>query len=43
MDIFKKCGQDPIIPFSTEQPEIIPEKLKKYLDTGNPEGYGDEK
>ena len=21
MEIFRKCGQDPIIPFSTEQPE----------------------
>lgn len=43
MEIFKKNGQDPIIPFSTEQPGIIPEKLKKYLDTRNPEGYSDEK
>ena len=34
MDIFRKSGQDPIVPFSTEQPEMIPEKLKKYLDTG---------
>jgi len=43
MEIFKKNGQDPIIPFSTEQPGMIPEKLKKYLDPGNPEGYNDEK
>ena len=43
MEIFKKNGQDPIIPFSTEQPGMIPEKLKKYLDTRNPEGYSDEK
>ena len=34
-EIIKKCGQDPIVPFSTEQPEMIPEKLKKYLDTGD--------
>ena len=31
MEIFRKSGQDPIIPFSTEQPELIPEKLLKYL------------
>jgi molybdate/tungstate transport system substrate-binding protein len=43
MEIFRKNGQDPIVPFSTEQPEMIPEKLKKYLDTSNPEGYDDEK
>ena len=43
MEIFKKNGQDPIIPFSTEQPGMIPEKLKKYLDTSKPEGYNDEK
>jgi molybdate/tungstate transport system substrate-binding protein len=43
MKIFRKNGQDPIVPFSTEQPEMIPEKLKKYLDTSNPEGYDDEK
>lgn len=31
MEIFRNCGQDPIIPFSTEQPELIPAKLAKYL------------
>jgi molybdate/tungstate transport system substrate-binding protein len=31
MNIFKKNGQEPIIPFSTEQPEKIPGKLLKYL------------
>jgi molybdate/tungstate transport system substrate-binding protein len=31
MNIFKKNGQEPIIPFSTEQPEKIPGKLMKYL------------
>lgn len=31
LEIFRKSGQDPIIPFSTEQPELIPEKLIKYL------------
>jgi len=35
MEIFRKNGQEPIIPFSTEQPDIIPEKLKKYLNTSN--------
>ena len=31
MEMFRKNGQDPIIPFSTEQPDLIPERLKKYL------------
>jgi molybdate/tungstate transport system substrate-binding protein len=31
MNIFRKNGQEPIIPFSTEQPEKIPVKLMKYL------------
>jgi molybdate/tungstate transport system substrate-binding protein len=31
MEIFRKNGQDPIIPFSTEQPEKIPAALLKYL------------
>lgn len=31
IEIFRKSGQDPIIPFSTEQPELIPGKLLKYL------------
>jgi len=43
MEIFRKNGQDPIIPFSTDQPGMIPEKLKRYLEPGNPERYNDEK
>jgi molybdate/tungstate transport system substrate-binding protein len=31
MGIFRKCGQDPIVPLTTEQPDLIPERLKKYL------------
>jgi molybdate/tungstate transport system substrate-binding protein len=31
MEIFRMNGQDPIIPFSTEQPEKIPANLRKYL------------
>jgi len=31
MDIFRKNGQEPIIPFSTDQEALIPEKLRKYL------------
>jgi molybdate/tungstate transport system substrate-binding protein len=31
MEIFRKNGQEPIVPFSTEQPDLIPDKLKKYL------------
>jgi ABC-type Fe3+ transport system substrate-binding protein len=37
IDIFRKNGQEPIIPFSTKQPELIPEKLKEYLIAGNPD------
>ena len=32
MEIFKRNGQEPIIPFSTGQPEMIPDKLKIYLE-----------
>jgi len=31
MKIFKNNGQEPIIPFSTEQPALIPSKLLKHL------------
>jgi molybdate/tungstate transport system substrate-binding protein len=31
LDIFRKNGQNPIIPFSTEQPDKIPSKLLHYL------------
>lgn len=31
MEIFRKCGQDPIVPFSTEQTDLIPDKLKKFV------------
>jgi molybdate/tungstate transport system substrate-binding protein len=31
MNIFRENGQEPIIPFSTEQPERIPDKLLKFL------------
>lgn len=31
VDVFRKYGQEPIIPFSTEQPDLIPNKLRKYL------------
>jgi len=37
MKIFKVNGQDPIIPFSTEQPDILPLKLRKYLR--DPKGF----
>jgi len=30
-NIFRKNGQDPIIPFSTEQPDKIPSELLQYL------------
>jgi len=31
MEIFKRNGQEPVIPFTTGQPEMIPDKLKIYL------------
>jgi molybdate/tungstate transport system substrate-binding protein len=31
LEIFRKNGQDPIIPFSTEQPDKLPSKLLHYL------------
>ena len=36
-EIFRKYGQKPIIPFSTEEPDLIPDKLKKILINSNPE------
>jgi len=33
MEIFRRNGQEPIIPFSTDQPDIIPVQLRKYLKT----------
>lgn len=30
MEIFRKNGQEPIIPFSTEDPDLIPEKLRMF-------------
>ncbi len=32
-EIMRRNGQEPLIPAISEQPEFIPEKLKKYLDT----------
>ena len=32
MNIFRKNGQNPIFPFSTEQPDNIPLRLLKYLN-----------
>jgi len=31
MDFFRKNGQSPIIPFTTEQPELVPEQLLQFL------------
>lgn len=31
MEIFRKNGQEPIIPFSTDQAAVIPEVLRRYL------------
>ena len=32
LEIFRQNGQDPIIPFSTEQIEDLPSKLLQYLN-----------
>jgi molybdate/tungstate transport system substrate-binding protein len=31
LNIFKDNGQEPIVPFSTEQPDLLPSKLRKQL------------
>jgi ABC-type Fe3+ transport system substrate-binding protein len=31
LEIFRKNGQNPIIPFSTEQPDKLPSKVLQYL------------
>ena len=36
-EIFRKNGQEPIIPFFTEQPDLIPKELQKYLKMSNPD------
>jgi ABC-type Fe3+ transport system substrate-binding protein len=30
-EILKKNGQEPVIPFTTEQPDQLPSKLREYL------------
>jgi hypothetical protein len=35
MEIFKSNGQEPIIPFSTEQSDKLPLQLSKYLIKNN--------
>jgi molybdate/tungstate transport system substrate-binding protein len=35
LEIFRKNGQKPIVPFSTDQPDKIPSKLLKYLPDHN--------
>ncbi len=35
MDIFRKNGQNPIIPFSTEEPDKLPSKLSQSLNSRN--------
>lgn len=35
MAIFRKNGQEPVVPLSTGQPEMIPDKLLKYLNSDN--------
>lgn len=41
--VFRNNGQDPIIPFSTEQPEKIPSKLLNYLpETKTKQDYNEQ-
>jgi len=35
LEILRKNGQNPIIPFSTEQPDLLPAKLRQYLPSGS--------
>jgi molybdate/tungstate transport system substrate-binding protein len=42
METFRRNGQEPVIPLITEQPDKIPEELKKYLYAGTLEKYNDE-
>jgi molybdate/tungstate transport system substrate-binding protein len=35
MEIFKSNGQEPLVPFSTEQPDKLPLQLLKYLPEVN--------
>ncbi len=37
MDIFRKNGQEPIVPFTTEEPYLIPVQLNNLLKSTNPE------
>jgi molybdate/tungstate transport system substrate-binding protein len=37
IEIFRKNGQEPIIPFTTEQPDQIPKVLQKNLKMSNPD------
>jgi molybdate/tungstate transport system substrate-binding protein len=43
LDILRKDGQDPVLPLITDQPEMIPGRLRKFLGTLNPESYHGEK
>jgi molybdate/tungstate transport system substrate-binding protein len=42
MEIFKKYGQKPIIPFSTEAPDKLPGKLRELLDSYKSEKSGND-
>ncbi len=41
MEIFRKNGQDPLIPLVSEQRNQVPEKLRKYLGSGKEEPADD--
>jgi len=42
MEILRASGQDPILPLITDQPDLIPDKLKIFLNTSSPAGYDKE-
>jgi molybdate/tungstate transport system substrate-binding protein len=43
MEILRKNGQDPLTPLISEQPDLVPEKLRKYLVTGQKGNTTDDK
>jgi len=42
MEILRASGQDPIFPMITDRPDLIPGKLKIFLNTSSPVGYDKE-
>jgi len=43
IEIFRENGQDPLKPLKSERPDLVPEKLRKYLGTGQKGNTPDDK